>query len=102
MKNLLILFLILFSFNSFAQKNKLDDDTKRTMSYVMIGSGVSLSIASVTTPLEWGRDANGLSYTKPIHQNPAHFAGLISGIGISVGGLFTMITTKGEGKRRKR
>ena len=94
--------MILFSFNSFGQKNKLDDDTKRTMSYVMIASGVSLSIASVTTPLEWGRDANGLSYTKPIHQNPAHFAGLISGIGISVGGLFTMLSTQNKGKRRRR
>ena len=102
MKNLLILFLILFSFNSFGQKNKLDDDTKRTMSYVMIGSGVSLSIGSVTTPLEWGRDSNGLSYTKPIYENPAHFTGILSGVGISVGGLFTMLSTQNKGKRRKR
>lgn len=98
---LIISLLLLFNLNSFSQKRKLDDDTKRTMSYVMIAGGVSLSIGSVTTPIEWSRDSNGLSYNKPLYENPAHFAGLLSGVGISVGGLFTMLSTQSRNKRRK-
>jgi hypothetical protein len=101
MRLIILLLLILISHNSFSQKRTyIDSDTKRNMSYIMIGSGVSLSIISVSTPLEWSRDSNGMSYTKPFHENPAHFAGLLSGVGVSVGGIFTMITNKGNGKRK--
>jgi hypothetical protein len=102
MKLPLIILLSAISFNSLSQnKNYIDNSNRKTLSYIMIGSGVSLSVASATTPLEWSRDSNGLSYTKPLHENPAHFAGLLSGIGVSFGGVLTLIANKDNSKRKR-
>jgi len=74
MRIFLILVLSLISFNSFSQNDR------KNLGYIMLGGGVSLSTASALTPLEWTRDSNGIGYTKPLHENPAHLAGLISGV----------------------
>lgn len=97
MKLILFLILSLISFNSYSQV-----DSRRVTGYIMLGGGVSLSTASALTPLEWSRDSNGLGYTKPLHENPAHLAGLISGVGVSFGGVITLMTSGKSGKPRRR
>lgn len=96
MKIFLILVLSLISFNSFSQNDR------KNLGYIILGGGVSLSTASVLTPLEWTRDSNGLGYTKPLHENPAHLAGLISGVGVSFGGVITLMSSSKSGKPRRR
>jgi len=92
--------LLSTSENSFAQKIRLDDSDRRNISFAMLGGGVTMTVISVTTPLEWGRDVNNRAFTQPFHQNPAHMMGLISGVGISAGGVITLLANSGKRKRR--
>jgi len=93
MKRILTILLILSFFESTAQNANLSYDDKKTMSIIMIGGGVSLTLASSLTTLEWTRGANGIGYTKPFYENPAHFAGTLTGISVSFAGVFTLLST---------
>jgi len=73
---------------------------RQTLGWSLFAGGASISIISATTPLEWSRDPGMRYYQRPFHQNPAHMAGLISGVGVSAGGILTLITSRKSGKRR--
>lgn len=91
MKKLIILTLLLLSFNIQAEKpNKITYNTNSGL--VLVGTGVAFSLIAIACPdgSEWKNSKMGQgSYiiTKPWYQNPARDIVLGIGVTFSIGGL---------------
>jgi hypothetical protein len=101
MKKLLLISLMCISTLTHAQKKFKQQDDAKNLGWIVTTGGVALTIGAAFTPNELSR-VNGRWEPTPLYNEPARFAGVITGCAVTASGLITMLATMEPKNKRRR
>ena len=100
MKALVLALAIAISMPSYAQKKFRQQDDRQHLGWIVTVGGVALTVGAAFTPNELSR-VNGRWEPTPLYNEPARFAGVITGCTVTASGVITMLATIEPKNKRK-
>jgi len=101
MKKLLLVALMCISTLAHGQKKFKQQDDRQHLGWIITVGGVALTVGAAFTPNELSR-VNGRWEPTSLYNEPARFAGVITGCTVTASGLITMLVTMEPKNKRRR